>query len=117
MLGSVDDWTISATIRTDGQFDIPTEYVRIFIDDFTMGSHVAEFLNTPSATSYFFSHSITGDQFNYRFEFFSPEIREDAHLIVGRGTVASPMPEPGTLAIVGFGLIGLSMVRRRRALR
>jgi len=107
------DWTITSIIRTDGQFDLPGEFVKIFIDDFTTGNEVAEFFNTPLATSHVFSHSFTGDQFAFRFEFDSPSTNEGSHLIVQPGTV-STVPEPATLALFGLGLVALGVARRRR---
>lgn len=116
MLPALDTWTIATPIQTDGQFDLPTEFVRIFIDDFTPGNHVAEFFNTPLATLYQFTHTITGSGFDYRFEFSSPSTDFGSHLIVERGTVAAvQVPEPHTLALFAVGLLGLSIARRRRA--
>ena len=109
-----DKWTISTPIQTDGQFAIPAEFVRIFIDDFTPGNHVGEFFNTPTSTLYQFSHMIMGNSFNYRFEFSSTSTDFGSHLIVERGTVFTAAPEPGTLALFAVGLLGLSIARRRR---
>jgi len=114
LLPFLADWTIESIIRTDGQFDLPDEFVKIFINDLTTGNEVAEFFNTPTATSKLFSHTITGDQFTFRFEFESPSsTNEGSHLIVQRGTVTA-VPEPATLALFGAGLLGLGILRRRR---
>lgn len=115
MLPFVDTWTIATSIQTDGQFDIPTEFVRIFIDDFTPGNHVAQFDNTPLNTLYPFAHVITADSFDYRFEFSSPSLDFGSHLIVERGTVSNEIPEPGALGLLAVGLLGLAAARRRRA--
>jgi len=114
MCGCHDITILTQDGNTDGQFDLPDEFVKIFINDLTTGNEVAEFFNTPTATSKLFSHTITGDQFTFRFEFESPSsTNEGSHLIVQRGTVTA-VPEPATLALFGAGLLGLGILRRRR---
>ena len=106
-----DTWTIETTVfaDTDPARD-PNEFVKIFID----GIELAQFFNTPAGMIFPFSTDITGDHFDYRFEFMSGTAIEDQHMIVGVGTASVPMPEPGALAILSIGLVGLGLARRRR---
>jgi hypothetical protein len=106
----VDSWTISAEVRTDTNFDIPTEFVKIFID----GVLQAQIFNTPQSTTYLFQHGLVGDQFTYRFEFDSPSIDEGSHLIVRVGTVFTTIAEPTALGLSCLALLGLGAARRFR---
>ena len=86
----VDTWQINTHISTDGNFDLPTEFVEVRIDGVLVGT----FFNTPLDTTYSFLHSITGDSFSYRFDFSSPSTDEGAHLIVTAGFItSSSIPE------------------------
>ena len=106
VLPFLDDWTIRTDIGTDGNFNIPSEYVDIFID----GVFEARYFNTPLSTIYQFEHNFNGDHFDYRFEFSSPSTDEGAHLGVGRGTVTN-VPEPASIMLA---LFVLSLPSRRR---
>ena len=101
-------WAISTGIQTDGQNNLPAEFVKIFINDLTAGSEVATFFNTPLNTLYIFTHVVTGTAFDYRFEFSSPSADFGAHLIVEAGTVSAiPLPAALPLFAGGLGLLGL----------
>ncbi len=99
-------WTIEALIRNDSQFDIPSEFVEIRID----GVLVETLFNTPLGAGQPFEHQITGDSFDYRFDFSSPSVDEGSHLIVQRGTVTAAA-EPALLALLASAAAALS--RRR----
>jgi hypothetical protein len=103
-------WTLSAPIGTDGQFNLPTEYVDFYINNVFQ----QRFFNTPLSTLYTFTHVFTGNQFTYRMEMSSPSTNGGAHLIVGRGTVTS-VPE-SSLGIVVLAASSLALASSRRAL-
>jgi hypothetical protein len=93
-LPSNQNWQINTIITTDSQFNIPSEYVDVFINSVFQ----QRFFNTPLGTVYPFQRTISGSQFDYRFEFSSPSADFGSHLIVGRGTVSS-VPEPSALLL------------------
>jgi hypothetical protein len=93
-LPSSQSWQINTIITTDSQHNIPSEYVDVFINS----AFQQRFFNTPLGTVYPFQHTISGSQFDYRFEFSSPSADFGSHLVVGRGTVSS-VPEPSALLL------------------
>jgi hypothetical protein len=112
LLPSNQAWQIDAIITTDSQFNLPTEYVDIFINN----NFEQRIFNTPLGTQYGFQHVFAGNQFSYRFEFSSPSNNEGSHLVVGRGTVTA-IPEPAGIILGISGLFGLAMARRSRGAR
>jgi len=97
LLPNNQTWRIDTTIGTDGQFNLPTEFVEVFIDGVSEG----KFFNTPLSTIYDFQYTFLGDSFDYRFEFSSPSTDFGAHLIVGRGTVTN-VPEPSSFVLLAL---------------
>lgn len=106
-------WTIDMLIRTDeSPTRDPTDTVTIFIDGVDLGV----FFNDPINTDIPFTTSITGTEFDYRFEFLSGNAIEVQHMLVLNGTATATMvAEPAALMTIGFGLLALGMVRRKPA--
>jgi hypothetical protein len=99
-LPSNQNWRINTIVTTDSQYNIPSEYVDVFINSVFQ----QRFFNTPLGTVYPFQRTISGSQFNYRFEFSSPSTNFGSHLVVGRGTVSS-VPEPSVLFMASVGVL------------
>lgn len=116
LLPSNETWRIDMSVTTDSQFNLPTEFVKVHIDNVL----VQTYFNSPLGTVYNFQHVFAGNQFAYRFDFSSPNTNEGSHLVVGRGTVTSEVPEPSPWPVLCGVLAGCGIMdirRRKRAAR
>lgn len=88
----------------------PDDYLELYIDSILVG----RVFNTPASEQFPFTPEITGNSFDYRFEFTSSNATDHLHLQVLAGS-ATLVPEPSSAALLTCSLMAISgYVYRRR---
>ncbi len=77
-LPSDANWKVRFSVQTDREFEVVNEFVRVFVND----ELVRQVFNAPRGERIEWEYAVSGDRFDYRFDFRSSLDVLDAHLVV-----------------------------------
>jgi len=112
-LASSNTWDLNFSVRTDeSPSRDPNDAVEIFINDLS----IKTVFNDPMEHIHYINYQITGNSFDFKFQFNSSNAIYHLHQWVenGEATISNPVPEPTTMLLLGFGLLGLAGISRKK---